>query len=114
MNIQASPASSSTVTAPPAPRTLADTGLSSVMMRDILLKTMFRTNLYRVSEIAVAVSLPVNLTQDLVDQARRERGLGGIASRKYRPGTGSASERCLSPITPNGDHTSRLLNTDRE
>ncbi len=73
MNIQASPAAGSSVTAPPAPRTLADTGLSVVMMRDILLKTMFRTNLDQVSAIAVAVSLPVNLTQDLVDQARSQK-----------------------------------------
>ncbi len=73
MNIQASPNAGTSVTAPPAPRTLADTGLSSVMMRDILLKTMFRTNLDRVSEIAVAVSLPVNLTQDLVDAARGQK-----------------------------------------
>jgi hypothetical protein len=41
MNIQASPDTGTSVTAPPAPRTMADTGLSVVMMRDILLKTMF-------------------------------------------------------------------------
>jgi hypothetical protein len=73
MNIQASQNTGSTVTAPPAPGLLADTGLSAVMMRDILLKTMFRTNLDRVSEIAVAISLPVNLTQDLVDAARGQK-----------------------------------------
>jgi hypothetical protein len=73
MNIQASPTAGSSVTAPPAPRTLADTGLSAVMMRDILLKTMFRTNLDQVSAVAVAISLPVNLTQDLVDAARGQK-----------------------------------------
>ena len=33
------------VTPPPQPRSMAETGLSPVMMRDILLKTMFRMNL---------------------------------------------------------------------
>jgi hypothetical protein len=73
MNIQASPSTASTVTAPPAPRSLKDTGLSVVMMRDILLKTMFRTNLDQVSAISVAISLPVNLTQDMVDLARGQK-----------------------------------------
>jgi hypothetical protein len=61
------------VTPPPQPRTMAETGLSPVMMRDILLKTMFRMNLSLVSEIARAVSLPVQLTQGLVDMARSQR-----------------------------------------
>jgi hypothetical protein len=37
------------------------------MMRDILLKTMFRMNLDLVSEISRAICLPVPLTQELVD-----------------------------------------------
>ena len=61
------------VLAPPAPRTLADTGLNQVMMRDILLKTIFRMNLDLVSEISRAVCLPVPLTQELVDLARTQR-----------------------------------------
>ena len=50
MNAEA-PVSASNVTAP-SPRTLAETGLSIVMMRDILLKTMFRTNLDLVSTLS--------------------------------------------------------------
>ena len=61
------------VLAPPAPRTLAETGLNQVMMRDILLKTMFRMNLDLVSEISRAICLPVPLTQELVDLARTQR-----------------------------------------
>ena len=61
------------VLAPPAPRTLAETGLNQVMMRDILLKTIFRMNLDLVSEISRAVCLPVPLTQELVDLARTQR-----------------------------------------
>jgi hypothetical protein len=40
MNVQTT--SPSAVTAPPGPRTLAEVGLSIVMMRDILLKSMFQ------------------------------------------------------------------------
>ncbi|MGP3722642.1 ATPase [Cereibacter sphaeroides] len=64
---------SSDVTAPPAPRTLADTGLSLVMLRDILLKTMFRMNLELVSQIAPVICLPAPLAQELVDLARNQR-----------------------------------------
>ncbi|WP_243730680.1 ATPase [Rubellimicrobium sp. CFH 75288] len=48
-------------------------GLHPVMMRDILLKTMFRTNVTHVSEIARALCLPIGVTQELVDLARSQR-----------------------------------------
>jgi hypothetical protein len=74
MNVQVNPVpQSSGVQAPPSPRTLQDVGINNVMMRDILLKTMFRTNLSLVSEIAKRICLPVPLTQDLVDMARGQR-----------------------------------------
>lgn len=74
MNVQVDPASvTPNVIAPPAPRSLADTGLSMVMMRDILLKTMFRMNLDQVSQIARVVCLPVTAVQELVDLARGQR-----------------------------------------
>ncbi len=59
--------------APPAPKTLEAMSLSPVMMRDILIKTMFRTNLENVSAIAKVICLPVNVTQQLVDAARELR-----------------------------------------
>ncbi|MBC7156707.1 MAG: ATPase [Rhodobacteraceae bacterium] len=61
------------VTAPPAPRDLGATGLNPVMMRDILLKTMFRTNIDTVSGLSRAICLPVPVTQELVDLARSQR-----------------------------------------
>lgn len=61
------------VAAPVSPRTLAETGLSIVMMRDILLKTMFRTNIDLVSDLARAVCLPVPITQEIIDLARGQR-----------------------------------------
>ncbi len=68
MNMQAAPGF-----APPTPRTLEDTGLSTVMMRDILLKTMFRMNLDQVTELSKVLCLPVNVTQELVDLARSQK-----------------------------------------
>ena len=59
-----------TVQAPPAPRTLDEMRLPVVMMRDILLKTMFRMNIETVSELSKAICLPVPVTQELVDMAR--------------------------------------------
>ena len=69
MNMQTTP----NVIAPPAPRTMAETGLTMVMMRDILLKTMFRMNLDLVTQISRAVSLSMPITQELVDLARTQK-----------------------------------------
>ncbi len=61
------------VTPPPLPRSLAETGINIVMLRDILLKTMFRTNQDLVSKLSKSICLPVQLTQELVDMARTQR-----------------------------------------
>ncbi len=63
----------SSVTPPSSPRSLADTGLSVIMMRDILLKSMFRTNQDQVSALSKVVCLPVPLVQELVDLARTQK-----------------------------------------
>ena len=65
MNMQ-----SSGVLAPPAPRILEAMQLPKAMMRDILIKTMFRMNLDLVSHLSRAICLPVQVTQELVDMAR--------------------------------------------
>ena len=76
MNIQLTNGAGTTgVLAPQTPKTLADTGISIVMLKDILLKTMFRTNLDQASTIAKAIALSVPLTQDLIDMARSQRML---------------------------------------
>ena len=67
MNVQNSP-----VMEPPAPRSMEDTGLSMVMLRDILLKTMFRMNLEQATELARVMCLPVNVTQELIDMTRNQ------------------------------------------
>ena len=57
---------------PPAPRTLPEVGLSPVIMRDLLIKTMFRSNLDLAREIARVICLPVPLTIDLINLARSQ------------------------------------------
>ncbi len=47
--------------------------LPIVMMRDIMLKTIFRKNVDTVSEIAVAICLPGSVTQELIDMAREQK-----------------------------------------
>jgi hypothetical protein len=69
MNMQPLP----NVLAPAPPRSLADTGIGIVMLRDILIKTMFRMNLDLVSDLARVICLPVPVTQELVDLARGQR-----------------------------------------
>jgi hypothetical protein len=71
MNMQAADLSSF---APPMLRRLEDTGLPMVMMRDILLKTVFRKNIEQASTISEAICLPLPLTQTLIDMLR-EMGL---------------------------------------
>ncbi len=70
MNMQ-----STSVVAPPAPRSIQEMKLPIVMMRDIILKTMFRQNIDMVTELAKIVCLPVVVTQELVDMAREQRFL---------------------------------------
>jgi hypothetical protein len=61
------------VMAPPAPKQIHEMQLPVVMMRDILIKTMFRKNVDMVTELAAAVCLPIQVTQELVDMARDQR-----------------------------------------
>ena len=60
----------SNVQAPPACKTMEDTGLTPVTMRDILLKTMFRMNLETVTDLERVLAVPSRVVQDLVDAAR--------------------------------------------
>ncbi|MEO0859842.1 MAG: ATPase [Pseudomonadota bacterium] len=73
MNMQPNPATMG-VPAPAVPRTLEETGLTVVMLRDILLKTIFRKSVETTREIAASVCLTTGLAQQLIDQLR-EAGL---------------------------------------
>ena len=65
MNMQ-----TSAVMAPPPPKRMEDMKLQPVMMRDIMIKTMFRKNVSTATAIAQSVCLPVPITQELIDLAR--------------------------------------------
>ncbi|WP_235933229.1 ATPase [Paragemmobacter ruber] len=67
------PVPTQSVTPPPQPRTLAETGLSPVLLRDLLLKTMFRMNLEHVSDMSRVIALPLTLIQEMIDSARSQR-----------------------------------------
>ena len=67
MNMQATG-----VVAPPAPKRLEGMQLPMAMMRDILIKTMFRMNLTQVSDLSRAICLPIPVVQELVDLARSQ------------------------------------------
>lgn len=62
----------STVMAPPAPKTISQMLLPLSMMRDILIKTMFRMNVTQLAELSRIVCLPVQVTQELMDMARQQ------------------------------------------
>ncbi|MFP1644481.1 P-loop NTPase family protein [Pontitalea aquivivens] len=61
------------VLAPVPPKSLQDVGLTVVMMRDILLKTMFRTNMDTATGLSRLIALPLTLTQELIDMCRAQR-----------------------------------------
>jgi hypothetical protein len=69
MNMQTSQG----VQPPPPPTRIEEMRLPIVMMRDILIKTMFRKNLDMVTDLAEAVCLPRAVTQELVDLARSQQ-----------------------------------------
>lgn len=58
------------VMAPPPPKRMEDMHLTPVMMRDIMLKSIFRKNVSTATEIARSICLPVPITQELIDYAR--------------------------------------------
>ena len=72
MNMQAN---TTGVQPPPPPSGIEEMRLPVIMMRDILLKTIFRKNIDMVSDIAEAVCLPRAVTQEIVDMAREQRFL---------------------------------------
>ena len=61
------------VMAPPAPRQIQELQLPVVMMRDILIKTMFRKNGDVVTKLAQAICLPIQVTHELIDMAHDQR-----------------------------------------
>lgn len=92
MNIQ-SPNSK----APPIPKTLEQTGLNLVFIRDILLKTLFRRNLTLVSEMAQALCVPTPVVQEMVEITREQGLIETIGNTR-----GGASSELRFQLTENG------------
>jgi hypothetical protein len=85
------------ITAPAVPHNLAATGLTTMMMRDILMKSMYRMSLSRISEIARVICLPIPQTIELVDLCRQDRLLEATASL-----SSSTSSEASFQLTENG------------
>jgi hypothetical protein len=81
MNMQ-----TSNVMAPPPPKSLADMALPIVMMRDIVIKTMFRKNIATERDLGVAIGLPTGITQELVDIARGQNLLEAMGTLNANSG----------------------------
>ncbi len=79
------------IIAPPVPKSLDATGLSIVLMKDVLLKTMFRMSLTKVTELASTICLPIPQTIELIDMARGERLVEAMATMA----AGASSEACF-------------------
>ncbi|TVP70960.1 MAG: ATPase [Rhodobacteraceae bacterium] len=79
------------IIAPPVPKSLDATGLSVVLMKDVLLKTMFRMSLTKVTELARTICLPIPQTIELIDLARGERLIEAMATLA----AGASSEACF-------------------
>ncbi|MGY6705197.1 ATPase [Roseinatronobacter sp.] len=78
---------------PPAPlRSLGATGLNTVLMRDILIKTIYRMSLSRITDIARQICLPIPQTIELVDLVRAERLLEARSTKAGDDGTEAAFE----------------------
>ena len=85
---------------PPAPKRLEGMKLHPVMMRDILLKTMFRMNVTLVSEIARAICLPIPVTQELVDMARGQRLLEAMGTLNAASLIGAGDAKLAAAAAP--------------
>ena len=57
------------------------------MMRDIMLKTMFRKNVDTATEVARAICLPLQVTQELIDLAREQKLLEATGTLNANSGS---------------------------
>ncbi|CUH75688.1 hypothetical protein [Tropicibacter naphthalenivorans] len=87
------------VMAPPSPKRLEDIQLSHVMVRDILLKTLFRKNTNKVTHLAEALHLPVPITQEVIDMAR---GQGLMEAMGTLGAAGEVSSEMPYQLTDSG------------
>ncbi|PRY95630.1 hypothetical protein BCF33_1252 [Hasllibacter halocynthiae] len=73
------------VMAPPVPARPLDTGLDMTTMRDLVLKTIFRTNVDSATVLAKRICMPTGATQELIDLCRDQQlleAMGTLAAGK--------------------------------
>ncbi len=91
---------------PPVPAEISELGLEITLMRDILLKTIFRRNLSDISDIAEALCVSVPIAQELIDVCRADnlietlgaRGASTTAALRYQL-TDGGKARALDALT---------------
>ena len=74
---------------PPAPRSVAETGLSTAFLFDLTLKTLYYQNEMRGAEVALALRLPFSVVEETLEALKRERlievrGAEGPSQAAYR------------------------------
>ncbi len=94
---------------PVRPKTLNDLGLPLTMVQDILLKTIYRQSLVRVSEMSQAIAAPLSMTQELIEFAREERMIEAMGSL-----TASGSEEMRYQLSDLGKMRARDALTQSE
>ncbi len=68
---------------PVSPKTLADLGIDTTLLREILLKTMLRRNLDNVLSIAEALRITVPVAQELVEITREYNMIETLGASRY-------------------------------
>ncbi len=68
---------------PTPPRTLAELGIDTTLLREILLKTMLRRNLDNVLAISDAMRISVPITQELIEMTREYNMLETLGASRH-------------------------------
>ncbi|MEM7241038.1 MAG: ATPase [Pseudomonadota bacterium] len=84
---------------PVAPKTLEDVGFENVFMRDILIKTMYRTNVELLSNLSKILCLLPTVTQELIDLARAQNYVETVGTTTA---TGTAGSELRYQLTDAG------------
>ncbi len=68
---------------PTAPKTLADLGINTTLLREILLKTIIRRNLENVIDIAESLRVSVPIAQELLEITRDQNMIETLGASRY-------------------------------
>ncbi len=68
---------------PRAPKTMADLGISPTLLREIMLKTMLRSNLENVLGLSDAMRISVPIAQELIEMAREFNMIETLGASRF-------------------------------